>query len=248
MKTNGKVHRTVAQISKGQALFQKAFAAGLALQRAIADLEKAAGARGMAEIQAAAWAQIHYTLWSSVASMNRHATKHQRLFEFASRACYWPVVQSPGLGFLDAEQADILKILRVGSAVPISVVNTKWHPHDGIGKLAMDLWHRVYNRRLFEHPLDADDPVADHQAAKRFRKQAAALPPFSEKSLEQWWTLAKGVLERRWNDPGQQEDLTKLVTAESKRKSPGRAKEHLFRTVRERFESMAGMKHRKHRG
>ncbi|HRY49603.1 MAG TPA: hypothetical protein P5186_16260 [Candidatus Paceibacterota bacterium] len=236
--------KNVLRALKGDALVVKAVRVCHELDDLIRNLEKAKNRRGVSDkMLKAAWLSVSAALREGVRAMNTHAAKNPRLFGFAAKACYWPVIKSPGLGFVEEEQNEkwLFAQLKIGTEAELKVVGSKWKANDKVGELAVHLLKRVINGRLFEDPLDDDDPADDRKAAQEFRNRVSKLPPLKKRGAwKKYWVLAEEILLRLWQDPVQRQRLSLLVTAQSKQQSPGRMKAYLFSTLKERFASMAG--------
>lgn len=180
----------------------------------------------------AAWHNLYDALRHGVTMMNRCAIKKPDLFRsFACEKLFWPVIKSPHRGFKEsASQEPVLfRRLGIGTKHPfLHIVGAKWRIDDEAGELAIDLWTRVYNS----------------QSPKRGKRK---LPDFYQERIgdkpagwECWWKEAEQLLKAELDNPAQCERLKQIVTAPTKRKSPGRVKAHLLLTIKDRFRSMAG--------
>jgi hypothetical protein len=191
------LRRIVLVDSSDAALVLLALHANQAIQTALKQLqEQEKRARVSINMEGAAWLQIYDALWRGVSSMNRHAMKHPKLFEFAAESCYWPFIKSPGIGFIEGEpdEKKIFRQLKVGQDLLFMIANTKWKPNDAVGQLAVELLQDVFKRRLFPRRLGAVS-AEDREAAEDFRKRAATLSPFkNDEAWQQWWTMAEEIL------------------------------------------------------
>jgi hypothetical protein len=280
--------RHCAQPKPAVCLVERALEAQAVLREVIVALQEASDYEKIPTTeQRAAWMQIAAVLSNGVSQMNKLAVKRPELFGFAKKECYWPVLKSRGLGFLEDEpdESVLFRTLALSEEVDIKVVGTKWR-HDAVGKLAIELYEQVSNGRLFDldpkkmpicgptgtvraalvsfveqcnaasgsqtaikpgtSPRHEGKSLKElHRAADDFRVRSKQLPHFlHEGAWLKWLSLAYEIFEQRWRNPTQQEELSRLVTSETKRKSGGRIKARLKELIKERFQSMAGVKHR----
>ena len=104
----------------------------------------------------------------------------------------------------------ILGRIELGADTPIfSDKHSKWKP-DFAAQVAADLigW------------------IVDHHEPE---------PPLTKETAEEWWTVAKAALLRSYPRPEEVRELKAIVTAASRKLSPGRARESILTTIHARF-------------
>jgi hypothetical protein len=62
---------------------------------------------------------------------------------------------------------------------------------------------------------------------------------FTKETAAEWWRVAKSALLADYPRPEADATLQQLVTAKSKRKSPGRMRSRILKVLKQRFESLA---------
>lgn len=192
--------------------------------------------------------------------LNRLVTKHREHVLPVSRArVNWPVLKSKHPHLSEDERA-ILTLLEVGKESGFYLdEHSKWKPSGRIAWLVDELVQYVIScknchRRRKERrpawvPLPRPHLPFETEIFARplwnatFERRAAVLKHFDHASEPEWEALIVDMLESCFRDASCAGFLSrKFVTAPTKRKSLGRAKQHLLRRVRARLKSLAGRK------
>jgi len=132
----------------------------------------------------------------------------------------WPLMRSTHP--LNCDPDSLLKDIHLGTGAELQIDNfSKWHP-DRAAQVAIHLMIHVKNLR--EHSLS---------------KSLIPLPPFSKDSALDWWKSAEHCFDYSYRRPERVSGLAAIVTAQSKRKSPGRMRQKIKETIKARFLAMA---------
>jgi hypothetical protein len=189
------------------------------------------------------------------------------LLPFSKTRTSWPVLKSKH-PYLSEDEQKILKDLEVGKESGRHLDQfCKWKPGGRIATLADELMRFVADcgeRHTARYALKEETPgvwpgflwaqlqprlpfglelFAKPLCKRSYEKAAARLGPFSHTSIDSWERLIVDMLESCFDDAHCAGFLIKwFVTAPTRRKSPGRAKQHLIRRIRARLKSLVGLK------
>jgi hypothetical protein len=152
----------------------------------------------------------------------KHASQSARLMKS------WPILKAPKPAWSD-DQKEVFKRLKVGSDYPfLNDPGARAKHHDLAGRIATQLWGHVKFARMYPGLCDAD-----------WASNAIGLPVFTKEKAAEWWRVAKPALLEGYPQPETDATLRQLVTAKSKRKSPGRMRSRILQVLKQRFESLA---------
>lgn len=139
------------------------------------------------------------------------AAKPENLKPVARHLLRWPLMRSRNPRLSDPRQW--LKDIGLGTGRPIvSDEVSKWKL-DAAAEAAMDL--------------------IDYMT-----KTFALTPPLTREHAAHWWPIAKAALLNTYQDPVRVPELAAMVTAPTRKLSPGRKREAILSTIRARFEAM----------
>ncbi len=161
----------------------------------------------------------------STHDLNDIAARTPELFQPLARVRHaWPVIKSRRTGrkqLSAAENTLFGKIqLGVDSMIELDPATARWK-FDDAGKISY--W-------LLAHL---------HHIRERFKKMQLKVAPFSDDSSGDWWMAAKKVLLQSYPAPEEVQEFDVLVTAKTKRKSPGRRRAKILEVLESRFLSFA---------
>ena len=195
-----------------------------------------------------------YLLCRHVETLNALGLANPKLLRAFSRKCLrWPILKSPA-PLLSQDEKRILKQLEIGKdSGRFLDQHSKWKPDGHLAQFvddllkAVDLYRRVavekdlaFEMILFQQSLPAC--FFGRLNEPKFRSATAKLKPFSKDSVRDWERIIVAKLKDCFVDPVCADYLSRFVTAPSKRKSVGHAKQHLIRRVRERLHDLTGSK------
>ena len=172
--------------------------------------------------------------------MNELALKHPQIFTRFSRTGYylWPVMKSTYPEFGDDEKALLTK-LQLGKDLPLRQdPKAKWARwvKDDAGKIAWHLLWYVWHARSENNAWGAD--------FGEFTIMADALARPNKKSAPKWWEVAKAALLYSYPNLEEVDEFKRLVTAPTKRRSPGRIRQAILDILKARFISLVRVVHR----
>ncbi len=118
--------------------------------------------------------------------------------------------------------------MRLGQDLPIAQgAQAKWKPCGWATRYALELYgHLERIRQDREITIDRKPP-------------RQWLPPFTRKTAVLWWNVARQFLLASYPNPERVSELNRLVTAPTKRKSPGRIRAEILALLKTRFLSIA---------
>ena len=204
----------------------------------------------------------------NVERLNSLISSHRALLlPFSKTRISWPILKSRHPHLSEDEQK-ILTHLQVGEESGRYLdQHCKWKPGGRVAMLAEELIRYVDDcsrRRALRYALKKNPPggwpgfayaqleprlpfqseLFARPLDKRSYEQAAArLGPFGQSSIGSWERLIVDMLKSCFDDARCAEFLIRsFVSAPTKRKSPGRAKQHLIRRIGARLKSLAGVK------
>ena len=121
-----------------------------------------------------------------------------------------------------------LSEMQLGAALPIAQgAQAKWKTRGAATQIALALYAHLEHMRLDgEITIDGKPP----------RKW---LPPFTRKTAMWWWHVARRFLLASYPQPERVAELNRLVTAPTKRKSPGRIRAEILAVLKSRFLSLS---------
>ena len=84
------------------------------------------------------------------------------------------------------------------------------------------------------------DGHCEEDPPKAWEKILLQLRPFSEASWEDWWKVARGVLDDEYIDVVDIPELRDTVTSKADLRSRGRMRKRILQALKDKFKSMAG--------
>jgi len=178
--------------------------------------------------------ELASVIGNACCKMNELALKHPQIFTRFSRTSYWkwPVMKSTYPEFGDDEEALLTK-LQIGKDLPLRLDQkaqwARWIDDDA-SKIAWKLLWYVWHARSENNTWGAD--------FGEFSKMADALARPNKKSAPKWWEVAKVALLNSYPNLEELDEFKRLVTAPSKRRSPGRIRQAIFDILEARFNSL----------
>jgi len=148
------------------------------------------------------------------------------LRKVGSRSATWPLIDSPQRNLRD-DRKTIFANTQVGKGLPVEIDSSARWILDEAGELAASLLAALHNAKQSERgPLWS---------------KVRSLPPFEDEpeTLLAWWVAAWDLFRSSYPHPEEVPEFNRLVTAKSKRKSPGRIKQAIQETLQARFYSLA---------
>jgi hypothetical protein len=144
---------------------------------------------------------------------------------------FWPALKSEHPDF-DEDDRKLLKELHVGQDFPLRIdEGARWKAQDVVGQWAIHLCQEVY---IMQDGHCEEDPP------KAWEKILLQLRPFSEASWEDWWKVARGVLDDEYIDVVDIPELRDTVTSKADLRSRGRMRKRILQALKDKFKSMAG--------
>ena len=183
--------------------------------------------------------ELANVIGNACCKMNELALKHPQIFTRFSRTGYWkwPVMKSTYPEFGDDEEA-LLRKLQLGKDLPLRLDRkAQWARRidDAAGRIAWQLLWYVWNARSENNTLRAN--------YGEFSKMADALARPNKKSAPKWWEVAKAALLNSYPMLEKVDEFNRLVTAPSKRRSPGRIRQAILDILKARFISLVRVVH-----
>jgi uncharacterized Zn-finger protein len=178
--------------------------------------------------------QLARVIGTACCQMNKLALKHPQIFIPFTRSEYWmwPVMKSTYPAFGDDEKT-LLTNLEIGTKLPLRLdPKAQWARtiDDGAGRIAWQLLMYVYSARSENGPWA--------KSFGEFNILADKLPARPNKqSAGEWWAVALAALLTSYPEPENVEEFKRLVTAPSKRSTPGRIKQAILDVLKARFVS-----------
>jgi hypothetical protein len=170
-------------------------------------------------------------LSATAALTNIARDKAELLRPYARESDAWPVIKSKREKLSDDEK-DLFAGIQLGEDAIIELdpptARWKW---DDAGQISYSLLRRIELARAGSRhpPLDFGE----------IGKRAKRLPEFCDRTWLAWWEEARRIFLASYPEPQNVEVLNRLVTAATKRKSPGRIKAAILDMLRCRFLSFA---------
>jgi hypothetical protein len=155
-------------------------------------------------------------------------TKPEILLPTSQEYNCWPVIKMKRQALTDEEKT-LFTNLKIGekSMIELDAATAKWK-WDDAGKIADGLLFYIQRARTDQH-IDFG----------RVGKKAKKLQDFNDESGPKWWDLAKSALLESYPEPEKVDELDRLVSAKSKRRSPGRIRQAILDILKARFLSFA---------
>jgi hypothetical protein len=177
---------------------------------------------------AQAWSEL---MRDSVAALNRFAErdKPESLRLLARNWFVWPINKRLEEA-KTARESKLFKLLEVGKdyhQTERRPGKTKWK-WDHAGSLAQDLISCIEATRT--RGISTIDKI--------LLARARRLPPWGRTSAKQWWEVGKAFFLASYPKPSEVPELNQLVTAKTKRLSPGRIDNAVLDLIRVRMLSM----------
>lgn len=166
---------------------------------------------------------------SAVGGLNEIAASNPDAIKpYARHSDRWPMLRSTAP--LLCGDDTLLKKIQLGTSAGVQLDKfSKWKP-DYAAAVAVELiGHIEFIRR--ENPIVVD--------GKREIEFSKFLPPFNEDTAAQWWFIAEKFFLATYPKPEEIAVLDALVTAKSKRTSPGRRRLAIREKIRARFLALA---------
>ena len=143
----------------------------------------------------------------------------------------WPVLKSVHQDF-DEDHEKVLNELEVGKGFPFVIKKeSRWTARDSIGQWAIHLVAEV--EMMQESRFIEEDPPS-------WLRTLATLKPFSGYTWQEWSNCVNEVLRREYVDVVEIPELNKAVKSKTDRKSPGRIRSRIFKSLKEKIRSLAG--------
>jgi hypothetical protein len=134
---------------------------------------------------------------------------------------FWPVLKSSHPSF-DSDHAVILKTLKVGTKYPI-FGGMRWNGRDVCGRWAIHLCQEI---EIMQEGHCVDE------SSKEWEFALLELKPFSADTWEQWWAVAKGLLETEYIDVVDISELVNSVAGKTDT-TPGRKRKRILQTLKD---------------
>jgi hypothetical protein len=160
-------------------------------------------------------------------------TKPELVRELARVRPAWPVIKWKRER-LSAKEEKMFTDIQLGAdfLLELDAQSAKWKMDDA-GEIARSLLGYIYRARK---SANSNDSLFNYGV---FGKLVKKLHDFDDESAKDWWIFAKEILLFSYPQPHSIEELNRLVTAKSKRKSPGRIKQAILDKLESRFLSFA---------
>ena len=167
-----------------------------------------------------------------VKAMNRVArTQPESLRGVPHQVPHWPVLKSLHSEF-DDDHEGLLELLEVGKGLPFTLGReARWKANDAVGRWVLYLVTQIEALH--------DSLLLDSDAD--WFKAAVGLDELSAENWEQWWSIMQGMLRDEYVDVIEIPVLNDTVTSRTDRKSPGRIRARIYKNLKERLRSLAGL-------
>jgi hypothetical protein len=170
-------------------------------------------------------------LRNATSNLSRLCKSNPRLFgKVAARSWGWPVIMSTHPNLCD-DHKTMLRTLELGKDTPLELHQSARWIRDEASEIAFGLLSRLW-QMWREIKSTGTTP-------RKLDRLINQLDPFSDDSAAQWWEIAKAYFLLSYPEPQKIPELTAIVTAKSKRRSPGRLKQAILDLLRDRFISFA---------
>jgi hypothetical protein len=154
-------------------------------------------------------------------------TNPKALAPIARKHGTWPMMRSTHP--LNCDPDEWLNAMELGADIPINLDQcSKWKPQGMATQCAFSLYQHLESIRQ-----------NDEIEAINGRARGEWLPPFSRDTAGQWWDVAWAFLLKTYPQPEQVAELNQIVKGPRKRRSPGRLRDAIKRTIQQRFTAMA---------
>ncbi len=142
----------------------------------------------------------------------------------------WPMMRSTHP--LNCDPDRFLDDIQLAADVPLQTDKfSKWKP-DFAAQYAINLYEHINALRAD----DSDVWIIQNRKRKHFKD---LLPKFTKDTAETWWGIAEKFLLHSYPRPEKVAEFVKIVTAPTKKKSPGRMKQSILEKIKARFFALA---------
>lgn len=150
------------------------------------------------------------------------------LLPYSQRCNGWPVIKMKRQN-LTGEEKTLFAKLKIGSQslIELDAATARWK-WDDAGKIANELLSFIQQSRT--------DPIYGFADVS---SKAKNLKNFNDDSAPDWWLLAKDTLLKSYPNLENVDEFNRLVTSQSKRRSPGRIRAAILDVLKARFLSFA---------
>ena len=170
--------------------------------------------------------QLAFLAAMSAATVTEIAkAKPELLRPMARKWHVWPVLKF-AREVPSAREKEIFSAIQLGADSPIELdpATAKWKL-DGAGELADSLRAHVETMRVNYYNCNYGE----------IGVRAGRLPPFDDKSANDWWAVAESAMLDTYPEPGKVPEFQALLPTSAKRRSPSR----ILEILRNRFMSLA---------
>ncbi len=170
------------------------------------------------------FAQITANACHALDQMTAHDRKAMR--PLARTMLTWPMPRSRYKRNCPPESW--LEEMQLGKDLPIAQgAQAKWETRGWATRYALALYSHL------ERIRQNGDITVDGKPTRKW------LPPFTRKTAPLWWSVARQFLLASYPQPERVPELARMVTAPTKRKSPGRTRAAILALLKTRFLSIA---------
>lgn len=181
----------------------------------------------------ALWYFVRITADACQALDQMTASNPKAMRPLARKMLTWPMPRSRYKRNCPPESC--LAEMQLGEDVPIAQsAAAKWETRGAATQYAVALYGHLERIRA-----DGDITVGGKPAKKW-------LPPFTRKTAPLWWHMARGFLLASYPQPERVAELAALVTAPTKRTTPGRIRAAILALLKNRLFSLADTPHAAH--